>query len=325
MFRRQLVNRLSTPKSSYRSLIPQSSTATLPIDQCHPQKRHLSNQPAEGSKTALVVGSSGSLGSTIAHRLKKHHDCIVIGTDIHPPSQERVNSIDGFIQLPNGSTDERKISIDGLHHSLRDGLRNLYNDNDDEIELDAIVIASGGFSMDQNDQEENIGEVYENMFQMNYFPVIAAGEIAKKYMTTTNQGLFVMIGAMSALSPAPGMIAYSSSKAAAQYYIQTMGAMTGRALQKEHKISRESQMGYDLRRKHPCLDSMTALGILPIMLDTKSNRDALPKEDFSQWTKPMDIAKEIGSWVDMPALRPHSGSLVKVLTKDGETQFVLAR
>lgn len=323
MFKRRLLNYFLSPNSGSRSLIPRASTATFPIHHCHQQRCQLSNQP-EGSKTALIVGSSGSLGSTIANRLKKHHDCIVIGTDIHPPSQERANSIDGFIELPNDSTDQRKISIDGLHHSLREGLRNLYNDNDDEIELDAIVVASGGFSMDEDDQF-TIGEVYENMLQMNYYPVIAAGEIAKKYMTSTNQGLFVMIGAMSALSPAPGMIAYSSSKAAAQYYIQTMGAMTGRALRKEHKISRESQMGYDLRRKHPSLDSMTALGILPIMLDTKSNRDALPKEDFSQWTKPMDIAKEIGSWVDMPALRPHSGSLVKVLTKDGETQFVLAR
>ena len=287
-----------------------------------------------GSKTALVIGSSGSLGSTVAKRLKSHHDCVVIGSDIHPPSQDRVDAIDAFLHLSNNddtSNENEIISIDSLHYELRDGIQNLFKEND-SIELDAIIVASGGFAMDEDNnttananENNSIGSVYETMLQMNFYPVIAAGEIAKQYMTQNNDGLFVIIGALSALSPAPGMIAYSSSKAAAQYYIQTMGAMTGRALHREHKISRTSDMGHELRRKHACLDSMTALGLLPVMLDTKSNRDALPRDDFSQWTKPIDIAKEVGVWMDTPAMRPHSGSLMKVLTKDGETQFVLAR
>lgn len=74
-----------------------------------------------------------------------------------------------------------------------------------------------------------------------------------------------MIGAVAALSPAPGMIAYSSSKAAAQYYIQTIGAMTGKALIQEHKISRSSELGFELRKDNPCFDSMTTVGILPQM------------------------------------------------------------
>lgn len=229
------------------------------------------------------------------------------------------------------SSNSQISSIDLLRNGLDDGIKNLYHESKD-IELDAIIVASGGFAMDDDKGDNNmnhanngLGKVYENMLQMNYYPVIAAGEIAKQYMTQTNDGLFVVIGAVSALSPAPGMNAYSSSKAAAHYYVQTMGAMTGRALHREHKISRESDMGYELRRKHACLDSMTALGILPIMLDTESNRNALPNDDFDQWTKPIDIAKEIGTWIDTPFMRPHSGSLVKALTKDGETQFILAR
>ena len=288
-------------------------------------KRHYSNTPStnQKQKTALVLGSSGSLGSTIASQLKSNHDCVVIGSDIHPPSKDRIGSIDAFIHLTS-----EQLSIDNVFQGLQDGLRNLYDNDDNNVELDAIIIASGGFAMDETDDgddNDTVGNTFDNMLQMNYYPVVAAGEIAKQYMTISNPGLFVTIGALAALTPAPGMVAYSSSKAAAHYYVQTLGAMSGKALTKEHRIQRNNEMGKDLRRNNKYLDSLSALAVLPIMLDTKSNREALPDDDFDTWTKPVQIADEIGSWIDTPELRPHSGSLIKVWTKNGETEFKLAR
>ena len=70
---------------------------------------------------------------------------------------------------------------------------------------------------------------------------------------------------------------------------------------------------------------MTMVGILPTMIDTPANRKANPQGDFESWTKPSHIAKEIGLWVEKPALRPHSGSLVKVYSKDGVATFEMAR
>jgi hypothetical protein len=61
------------------------------------------------------------------------------------------------------------------------------------------------------------------------------------------------------------------------------------------------------------------------MLDTPSNRVAIPDGDFEEWTKPMDIAKEIGTWISSQPLRPHSGSLVKVFTNTEGTHFQLVR
>ena len=48
------------------------------------------------------------------------------------------------------------------------------------------------------------------------------------------------------------------------------------------------------------------------MIDTAANRKANKGSDYAQWTQPIDIATEIGKWIETPALRPHSGALVKV-------------
>ena len=68
------------------------------------------------------------------------------------------------------------------------------------------------------------------------------------------------------------------------------------------------------------------------MLDTPNNRAMMGDEDerYRQMVKPIHIANEIGEWIDKPYLRPHSGSLVKVIAKErsdgsGVANFHLVR
>jgi dihydropteridine reductase len=117
------------------------------------------------------------------------------------------------------------------------------------------------------------------------------------------------------------MIGYGVSKAAAHHYVQTLGATTGLSV----TTKSQRREGKKVRRHAPYLDSLTVVGVLPTMLDTPSNRATNPDIDFDACTKPLDIAKEIGTWVESPPLRPHSGSLVKVFTGPEGTQFHLVR
>jgi NAD(P)-dependent dehydrogenase (short-subunit alcohol dehydrogenase family) len=352
-------------------LITPSSTPTTTFqNRCfssNPSNNNNNNHPSNNhnQKTALIIGSSGTLGSSIASQLQKYHNCTIIGCDIHPPSQQRLDCIDAFIPLPdvdtlnsvgngtddggNGTTDGEdgnggtEITIDSLIDGLQNGIQNLYGENTSNVGFDAIICASGGFAMDDDDDNDdnddkdtssNIGKVYQKMFQMNYYPVVASAEIAKKHLhkSPKSSPLFLTIGALAALSPSPNMIAYSTSKQAAHYYIQTMGAMcdNSQTLSKQYKIQRENEMGRDYRRKNmDVLSNMSCIALLPIMIDTELNRQVLKgkvdEKEYGSWTKPVDIAKEIGRWVDTPELRPHSGSLVKVVTNNGETAFTLAR
>jgi len=238
------------------------------------------------------------------------------------------------------------------HHS-RGRLNNPEDEMDEEdpafigqgYGLDAIICASGGWKGDpepiledsETDDQDKGGifgserrmeqdatqyvEAIDTMRRMNLDPVLAAGYIAQQYMNPN--GLVVVIGATAALSPTPGMLGYGLAKAASHHFVQTLGACTGKSV--VSKATRKA--GRKVRRHLDALDTMTVVGILPTTIDTSANRKARPKENFDQWTKPYDIASEIGHWMKTPALRPHSGALVKVrpnLDGPGAT-FELAR
>ena len=53
----------------------------------------------------------------------QHHNCIIIGSDIHPPSDDRVEHLDAFIQL-HPHEDEGRITIDALTRGLQNGINN---------------------------------------------------------------------------------------------------------------------------------------------------------------------------------------------------------
>lgn len=204
--------------------------------------------------------------------------------------------------------------------------------------LDAIICTSGGWQgdpppptfadPDKMSDDEIIGGATEyantikDMRRRNLDPVIAASYIAQHYMAPN--GIFVTIGATAALSPTPGMLGYGLAKCAAHHLVTTMGAVSGKSIEPKTVRKAGKQVRKHLR---PSMDTMTFVGMLPTTIDTAKNRRANPKGDFDQWTKPLDIAKEIGIWLERPALRPHSGSLVKVYPKsDGSgAAFELVR
>ena len=94
------------------------------------------------------------------------------------------------------------------------------------------------------------------------------------------------------------MLGYGSAKAAAHHYLQSMGPASSEE------------------------NDVTSVGILPLMIDTPANREMLGADDgggderYNKMVKPIHIANEIGEWIERPHLRPHAGSLVKVIAKN---------
>lgn len=264
--------------------------------------------------TALVLGSSGALGSSISRYLSKDLGVQVLGADILELPHDFTGEweLDGFVSLPQEADlgDLTVRLVRGVHYFLHG-----------EAKLDAIICASGGWQPDpelsSTKVEERTEQIMEmsaveyseaivRMRRMNLDPVLAAGYIAQQYMA--DEGLMVVLGATAALAPTPGMLGYGLAKAAAHHFTRTVGASTGKSL--ESKAMRK--LGRSTRKNIESLDNLTVIGILPTTIDTPANRRLMPRSDSDHWTKPIDIAKEIGHWLEQPSLRPHSGSLVKV-------------
>ncbi|EED89386.1 hypothetical protein THAPSDRAFT_269710 [Thalassiosira pseudonana CCMP1335] len=236
------------------------------------------SKPKEAKKNVLVIGSSGVLGRTLVSHFGNSFQWNVLGADVVDPSEDNDD---------NGSmadlTEELFKGVQSKNRSKK---------------LDAIVCASGGW-MEDVLMGDVSAEVVERMMRVNFYPIVAGSLVGSRFMN--RGGLFVAIGASAALSPTPGMIGYGSSKSATHHYLQSLG-------------------GDD--------SNMTSVGILPLMLDTAANRAMVGGDEgdgfgsnnnderYSRLVKPIQIVNEIGEWIKNPHLRPHSGSLVKVIAKN---------
>ena len=312
------------------------------------------------NKTALVLGSSGALGSAVSRNLSQKLKMRVIGADIIQLPTELSSdwNLDGFISLPENARLPELSSqlVKGVHDYLREekeenessnknnNSSSSSNSDDDNNNLefapawkqqqqqrsygvDVIVVASGGWAGDpamkppsgsgdplltkeEGESMIQAAELYSQsivrMRNMNLDPVIAAGFVAQNLSCNEN-GLMVILGATAALSPTPGMMGYGLAKAATHHLIQTLGVLTANSNSLERKAVRKRAAGTLQPRPY-----MTVVGILPTTIDTPQNRRAMPRGKFETWAKPNDIALGICKWIEYPALRPHSGSLVKV-------------
>lgn len=163
-----------------------------------------------------------------------------------------------------------------------------------EQSFDGIICCAGGWAGGSLDSDELFASV-ELMLQLNLFSALSAARVATKCLA--DRGLLVLTGAAAAEDGTPGMVAYGISKAAT------------------HQIVRSLAVEGTLP------PGCTSLGVLPVTIDTVSNRDAMPDADFGAWTKPEEVADKIMAW--QTGHRPRSGSLVKVETYGGESTWTV--
>ena len=185
--------------------------------------RSLSSDPtaaADAPKTALILGSSGCLGSALVSHLSsrskstsQRSDITVIGADCVEPSSEQLDNhlLDAFIPLPHPSTNP---TLAETTRELCLGLKELddlsgspgrwYDGSsgpDSGLTLDAIICASGGWEGDPPSASGKVddptdswmeklieadadahGDGVERMLRMNLYPVLAAGRAMDLYM-----------------------------------------------------------------------------------------------------------------------------------------------
>jgi NAD(P)-dependent dehydrogenase (short-subunit alcohol dehydrogenase family) len=152
-------------------------------------------------------------------------------------------------------------------------------------ELEAVVDLVGGFAMGGRVHETEPAD-FERMLALNLKPAFNLARAAMPRMVERGEGAFVAVSAQSVLKPFAGAAGYITAKAAVLAFV--------RALDAEYKP-----------------DGIRCNAILPSVIDTPANRDAMPDADHSKWVAPAAIAKVVRFLVSSES-GPTTGAAIPV-------------
>jgi len=133
--------------------------------------------------------------------------------------------------------------------------------------LDAMVNTVGGYAGGTKLWELET-KVFDQMLALNLRSGYALARAAVRVMLKEGHGAIVNVAAKAAVDHAAGAAAYAASKSAAVALLDSLAA--------------------DLRGSGVRINTM-----LPSIIDTETNRKAMPKADFAKWPKPEEIARVI--------------------------------
>ena len=133
--------------------------------------------------------------------------------------------------------------------------------------LDAMVNTVGAYAGGLKLWEMET-RAFEKMLNLNLRSGYALSRAAVPAMLKQGRGAIVNVAAKAAFDHAAGASAYAASKAAAVAMMDSLAA--------------------DLKGSGVRVNT-----ILPSIIDTETNRKAMPNADFAKWPKPKDIARVI--------------------------------
>lgn len=150
--------------------------------------------------------------------------------------------------------------------------------------LDALLNIAGGFVWQTTDDAE---PAWDRMHALNLKTALNASRAALPWLKRSEDGRIVNVGANAALKSAAGMGAYAASKAAV------------------HRLT--ESLAEELKTT-----SVTVNAVLPSILDTPQNREAMPEADPSKWVRPADLAR-VMLFLASPDSRAITGALIPVV------------
>ena len=151
--------------------------------------------------------------------------------------------------------------------------------------IDALCALAGGFSMGSDVHEAGADE-WRRMHAINVDTLLSVASAVVPHMIERKAGRIVTVGAAAAVSGKAAMGPYIASKSAVMRITESMAGEL-----KQHGIGVNS--------------------VLPSVLDTPQNREAMPKADPGNWVDP-DALAEIVLFLISPQAAAVNGALIPV-------------
>lgn len=212
-------------------------------------------------RVALVTGASGILGQAICLTLlaARAHVYALVGR-AHPATQDRMGEQAGdarsrLVFVTGDARDEQLVSAIIADIAQRAG------------RLDILVNTIGGFAAGKPVTEMET-ETFDRMLELNLRPTFLLSKYAAREMARNQWGRIVNISSRAAVSGRRNAAAYAVAKA---------GVVTLTEAQAEETRDQ----------------GITVNAVLPSIIDTPANREAMPTAAFDRWPKPAEIARVI--------------------------------
>ncbi|HKF23291.1 MAG TPA: SDR family NAD(P)-dependent oxidoreductase [Candidatus Angelobacter sp.] len=209
-------------------------------------------------KIALVTGGTGGLGRAVSLAFLRE-GASVIATYVIKDEAEALKDIAGSNAkleiLPLDVTDESAC------RNLVDGITARHG------RLDVLVNTIGAYAGGKPLWETE-AKLLQFMLALNLNSGFNMARAVVPPMLKRNAGAIVNIAAKAAFDHAAGAAAYAASKSAA--------------------LALFDCLAQDLKGSGVRVNS-----VLPSIIDTQANREAMPNADFSKWPKPDEIAQVI--------------------------------
>lgn len=202
----------------------------------------------------IISGASGNLGQEVVKRLSDNGDKLYVTTGSRNP--------DMFNAFENVSAEAVNL-LDG------EASLNFVNQTISKANtIQAGIFLAGAFAMGDIVQTDDT--LIEKMFGVNFFTAFHLVKPLIAHFEENGGGQFIFIGARPALEAdqGAGSLAYALSKSLIFKLAEFINA--------EGKSK-----------------NITATVIVPSIIDTPTNREAMPDADFTKWIAPSDIAESI--------------------------------
>jgi NAD(P)-dependent dehydrogenase (short-subunit alcohol dehydrogenase family) len=227
---------------------------------------------------AIVTGGTGALGSAVVEAF------LAAGARVAVP-----------FRRPGELEELRKTRGLGTGADLSGTILDLTDETsvldwfesvaEDRGGLDVLVNAAGGFAGGEKVHESS-WSLWQQQLDVNLKTAVLASRGAAREMVKRGRGSIVNVSSRPAIQEGKNVAAYAASKRAVLALTDAMAA--------------------ELRDS-----GITVNAVLPSTIDTEANRRASPREDFSKWVKPEEIARVI-LFLAGPDARIVSGAHVPV-------------
>jgi NAD(P)-dependent dehydrogenase (short-subunit alcohol dehydrogenase family) len=229
----------------------------------------------EKSRTTIVTGGTGALGSSVVHAFLGAGDRVVVPWIV---DRER----EAIAKLEKAALDSGQLSLLHADVSQESGAASVVSAAGEPA---VLVNAVGGFAGGTPFHKTEL-EVWERMWTMNVRTTVAMTRSVLPSMLARGRGVILNVASRAAIDRPAGLAAYSASKTAVLVLTETL-------------------------QREVAGDGIRVNAIVPTTIDTPANRAAMPKADFSQWTPPTRIA-EVLLWLASDAAATVRGGLIPV-------------